>query len=593
MQKTLFKDLIALLKRYRSRYAFASALVIISSGLVILNPLILRQAIIAMDPTAGVPEGFFAIFLQQNLGQSLIAWLAVLFSIAFTTAYLRYRMRYAFITTSRDAERDIRHVIFVRLQEQTQSFYDRYGAGELLSRLTNDITAYRTILGPGIMYPVFFLSLAVPGMAALFWISPPLATLTLVPMFTIPLLNWLLRTPLYHTSIAVQKGLGELSTMCEEHYSDIRVVKSYHLEKRLGSEFNRLCETLIVPNFRFMLTEGLLFPFFGLITKSVTIGLMLFAGYMITHQWNVLSSADFISFMWIQSYIFLPVVMLAWLIPVYERGRSAYDRLLEIYEEPIDIKDTGVKNLSIPANASIEVRDLTFSYPGKSTPALNSFSVHIDGGTFLGITGPIGCGKSTLIKLLRREYEVPKGKIIIGGRDIHDYPLSSFSEAMVSVEQVPFLFSKTIADNIRFGKQVATTEELELVAQYADLHETILEFPERYNTLVGERGVTLSGGQKQRVAMARAFLVDRSILLLDDIFSAVDIDTETRIFRHMRENFKGKTVILITHRVSILSQMDRVIYLDEGRLIEDGSPMELLKREGPFAALSGLQAYEE
>lgn len=594
MQKTLFKDLLALLKRYRYRYIAASLLVIVANILVIINPLVFRQAIIAMDPSAGVAEGTFALTLQKVLGNtSIIPWLSVLIGIASLVAYMRYRMRIAFITTSRDAERDVRTLLFLKLQNQTQSFYDRYGAGELLSRLTNDITVYRTILGPGIMYPMFFISLAVPGIIALFWISPHLALITVIPMFIIPVLNWILRGPLYKYSAEVQKGLGDMSTLCEEHYSDIRIVKSYLLENRLGKIFNNLCEKLVTPNFKLMVTEGLLFPFFGLITKIVTVALILGAGFMITHQWGVLSTADFLSFMWIQSYIFIPVVMLAWLIPIYERGRAAYDRLLEIYEAPIEIQDTGVQKLHIPANASIEIRDLTFTYPTASAPSLKNLSLKINGGEFIGITGPLGSGKSTLIKLLRREYEIPKNKILIAGRDIHDYPLHSFSDAMVTVEQAPFLFSKTIGENIRFGKQSATDEELELVSMYADLHETILEFPESYDTIVGERGVTLSGGQKQRVAMARAFLVDKPVLLLDDIFSAVDVGTESRIFQKMRENFKGKTVLLITHRVSVLSRLDRVLYFDQGCLIEEGTPEELLKRQGRFAALSALQAYKE
>lgn len=594
MQKTLFKDFLTLLKRYRSKYILGSVLVILSNVLVILNPLILRQALIAMDPSSGIAQGAFALFLQSNLGQSsVIPWVTLLLSVTVLIAAMRYRMRIAFITTSREAERDIRTVLFHRLQEQTQSFYDRFGAGELLSRLTNDISAYRTVLGPGIMYPMMFISLVIPGMAALFWISPPLATLTLIPMLIIPILNWVLKAPLYRFSTEVQAGLGEMSTMCAEDYSHIRIVKSYLMETRLVRTFNQLCERLISPNFKLMISEELLFPFFGLVTKTVTVLLVIFAGYMITHQWRSLSTADFISFMWIQSYIFIPVVMLAWLIPTYERGRAAYDRLLEIYEAPIEIEDTVNSALTIPPDASIEIKNLTFTYPSGTLPALKNLSLSIQGGTFIGLTGPIGSGKSTLIKLLAREYEVPKGNIMIAGRDIHDYSLQSFAETIGIVEQMPFLFSKTIADNIRFGKQEATVEELELVSEYADLHTTVMDFPEQYDTLVGERGVTLSGGQKQRVAMARAFLVDRSILLLDDIFSAVDIGTESRIFKRMRENFKGKTVILITHRASVLAHMDRVIYLDKGEIMEDGVPAELLHRAGPFAALNELQAYKE
>ncbi len=179
--------------------------------------------------------------------------------------------------------------------------------------------------------------------------------------------------------------------------------------------------------------------------------------------------------------------------------------------------------------------------------------------------------------------------ISIGGKDIHEYPLKSFHSEVVTVEQVPFLFSKTISENVKFGKREATHEEIEAVSRFAQFHETVIDFPEQYETIVGERGVTLSGGQKQRLAMARAFLVNRSILLLDDIFSAVDSDTETRIFQEMRKNFQGKTILMISHRVSILEQMDRVIYVSDGRVVEDGPPGKLMQKKGRYAALVELQ----
>jgi ATP-binding cassette subfamily B protein len=310
---------------------------------------------------------------------------------------------------------------------------------------------------------------------------------------------------------------------------------------------------------------------------------------LILQGWGSLSTADFVSFMWIQSYIFFPVIMLGWLLPIFQRGRAAYDRLVEIDQSPVEVVDRAKEPLTIPPLASIEIKDLTFSYPGASHPSLASLSCRFEGGAFTGICGPIGSGKSTLLKILNREYEIPEGKIWIGGKEIHDYPLESFHQQIVTVDQVPFLFSRTIEENVRFGKHEASQQELELAARYADLHETILEFPEQYGTLIGERGVTLSGGQKQRVAIARALLVNRSILLLDDIFSAVDSRTEETIFQAMRKRLEGKTVILISHRASVLEKMDRVLYFSEGRVIEQGSPKDLIQQKGHFAALVELQ----
>lgn len=592
MNKTLIANLFSTLARYKSRYIKAFLMVLTSNCLLILNPLVFREAIMALDPTSGTSSSFLHQSLANLLGsaqQSAYSWAILLLFISFVAAFFKYQMRIAFISISRDVERQVRSLLFSRIQSQTMAFYDRHGIGELLSRVTNDISAYRDVLGPGIMYPLFFSTLVIPGLVALFSISSTLAAICLIPMLIIPIINIAIRGKIYTLSHKVQELLGDLSSMVQEHYSGIRIVKSYGVETGTFKLFYDLCRRLLETNLKLVIRMGVIQPFFTLLTKLITVFLLLFSSFIILKSWGNLNTADFISFMWIQSYIFFPILMLAWVLPVYQRGRAAYDRLVEIYHEPIDIQDNPQSTLTIPPKADIAFNNLTFSYPTAERIVLSNLNLTIKGGSFVGITGPIGSGKTTLFRLLNREYEIPRGMIAIGGHDIHDYPLEAFRREIVTVEQIPFLFSKTIAENVRFGMEDATLEQLELVAKHADLHDTVMGFPEGYDTLIGERGVTLSGGQKQRVAVARAFLVNRSILLLDDIFSAVDLETETRIFGSMKKNFAGKTVILVTHRVSILEQMDRVVYLSNGKVIEDGTPAELLKKEGQFAALVQLQ----
>jgi len=567
-------------------------MVLISNSFLILNPLIFRHAVDVFDPNSISSENFISRGLNLIVGndqQSLRVWGLLLVFVALISAIFKYGMRLTFISISREAEKEVRSELFERIQNQSMAFFDRHGIGELLSRLTNDITSYRDVLGPGIMYPLFFITLMVPGLFALFSISKPLATISLFPLLIIPLINASIRKQIYRLSRNVQKTLADMSNMAQEHFSAIRIVKGYVIENALFQKFSVLCRHLANLNVRLAVLQGLLYPLFTLLTKVITVLLVLFAGVIIVRAWSDLTPADFVSFMWIQSYIFFPVLMLGWLLPIYERGRAAYDRLVEIYEEPIEVQDAGDSQLHIPDLADIQITNLTFTYPTASMPSLENINLTVQGGSFVGITGPIGSGKSTLFRLLNREYEIPRGMITIGDHDIHDFSLDAFRKQMVTVEQAPFLFSKTIAENVRFGRQEASQEELELVAEYADLHETVLDFPDRYHTMIGERGVTLSGGQKQRVAMARAFLVNRTILLLDDIFSAVDTATEKRIFEAMRENFRGKTVLLITHRMTILEQMDRVVYLMNGHVVEDGTPKELMAKGGHYAALAELQ----
>lgn len=572
MEDTLIANLKGTIYRYRWRILFSFTLLAISNVLLIVNPLIFRKAVVSLDGT-----------------KSVWGWVALLVFISFLSAVLKYAMRLGFFSVGRDAEMEMRAAIFNKIQAQSMQFFDRHGTGELLSRLTNDISAYRDVLGPGIMMPLFFLTILVPAFVALFTISVPLALLSLIPLFVIPLFNQGIRGKIFELSLRIQRFLADLSNMAQEHYSGIRIIKSYAIEPFTTGLFSSLCRKMIRTNFKLVSFLGMILPFFNFITKSITVLVVLFSGAIILKGWGKLAAADFLAFVWIQSYIFFPMLMLGWVLPIYARGSSAYHRLVEVYKEPIEVTEGTMKHLTIGSNSDLEISHLTFNYPQSTQEVLSDINIKIEGGTFVGITGPVGSGKTTLFKLINREYEIPPGKIFIGGHDIRDYPFSTLRKGVVTVEQAPFLFSKTIADNVRFGKEEASMIELEHVSEFADLHETVLEFPLQYETVVGERGVTLSGGQKQRIALARAFLVDRSVLLLDDIFSAVDAQTERKIFNSLIERYRGKTILLITHRVSILEKMDRVIYMQGGKILEDGSPAQLMAKMGYYAALAQLQ----
>lgn len=596
MKPSLYEDIKDILKRYYGRFLLSFTMVLIANCLVILNPLVLREAINAVTLNTQAENTFIARHAQYFFGDyyvSIWPWVALLLVIALISSCFRFLMRISFITISRDKEKEIRSDVFGQIQKQSKAFYDKYGIGELMSRLTNDISSYRDLLGPGIMYPLNFITIIVPGVIALFYISKELALITTIPLIALPIVNSFVREKMYNLSLKVQQYLGTLSNMTQEHYSGIKIIKGYGVENNFLKKFHTLCLQLQHQNFLLMSLQGLLLPFFYFLTKIVTAVLVLFAAGMILKNWGRLDVADFISFMWLQSYIMFPILILSWLLPIYERGRASYDRLVEIYFEPIEVQDNAEKSVKIPPDADIVFKNLSFSYPMQKHPVLKKINLEIPSGTFLGLTGPIGSGKTTLFRLLNREYEIPEGMIYIGGKDIHEYSLEALTETFVTVEQLPFLFSKSIADNVRFGRQEASLEEVELVSQFADLHSSIVDFPEKYETVIGERGITLSGGQKQRLAMARAFLVNRSILLFDDIFSAIDVKTEKKIFDLMKKNFAHKTVILISHRVSILEKLDRVIYLSHGEVLEDGPPKELIKKKGHFAALAELQSLKE
>ena len=550
---------------------------LLSNGLLIANPLILRAAIMQLNqPT-----------------WPLWKWVAILLSAGLLSSILKFWMRIGFFEVARDAEQEMRANLFERIQNQSMYFFDRHGTGELLSRVTNDITAYREVLGFGVFYPLFFITLLLPALGVMFYLSPSLTTVASIPLLTFPIFNSTVRKGILNLSLKVQEKLAELSNLTQEHYAGIRAIRAYVVEEGVFQKFCALCKELIRYNFKLILYFGSLFPAFTFLGRLSTILIVWIAGALLLWNWGQLNPADFVSFMWIQTYTLFPILILGWIFPIYARASAAYQRLFEITQEPIEVSEGTEKTLQIPKEATIELRALTFTYPSGTKQALSQISLTFKPGTFTGFTGPVGGGKSTLFRLLNREYEIPKGMIFIGGHDIRSYTFYNVHQGIVTVEQAPFLFSKTIAENVSFGHPEASLGEVESAAEYADLHSNVQEFPEKYATPVGERGVTLSGGQKQRVALARALMVDRPILLLDDIFSALDTQTERKIFGMLRSKLQGKTVLLITQRVSILEQLDHVVYLKEGRIVENGTPQELLKQDGAFAALAELQSWNK
>lgn len=566
MEQTLFRNILWVIRLYKYRFSFAALLMLLANLLLIANPLIFRLAI-----ERGVTNPW--------------PWAALLLTFALISSLFRYRMRIEFSTVSREVEREMRKKIFERIQSQSREFYDRHGVGELIERISSDMGAYRDVLGPGLLFPVYFITIMIPGLLALFWISPMMGLITLIPIILIPLMNKFFRKQMYELSSEIQAKLGELGSFVQEDFSGIRIVKSYANEAILLNRFGEACQYLFGLNFKLMCLQGSFFPLLSTLTRIATIFLVIVAGLL------VLAPADFVSFMWIQSYIFFPVMVLGWVIPLWQQGRASYDRLKILYEEPNVVKGSE-NNEIIPASASIEFNNLNFSYLGQK-PLFEDFSLKIEGGTMVGLSGPTGGGKTTLFKLLNREYEIPVSMILIGGKDIHDYPLSAFWEEIVSVDQIPFLFSKTIKENVGFGKDEFSLNEIYGASELADLHETVMGFEKGYETIVGEKGVTLSGGQKSRVAIARAFLVNKSILLLDDIFAPLDNQTGLKIFDSIQSNFKGKTILITTSKVSILERLDRVVFIKEGKIVEQGTPQELLEIKGRFYALKELESLSD
>lgn len=566
MEKSLWQNLLAVVRHYRKRLSLATLMLLLANLLTLANPLLVRYA---LDNPESAPW----------------KWALILLVIAFCSSLFRYRMRVEFSLVAKEVEQKARLTLFERLQQQSRGFHDRHSVGELIERLSSDMGAYRDVVGPGLLFPVFLLTMIIPGLFALAFISPPLALITAFSMLVIPLINFTFRKRIYKGAMRVQEQLARMGKFVQETFSGIRIVKGYVVEETLIRQFEKECQELLGMNFKLSSLQGVFFPLLTTVIRAVTLGLVLLAGLFF------LSPADFVSFMWIQSYIFFPLLILGWIIPIWQQGRAAYDRITQILDEPIEVVG-GIHPHKIPKKPSIHITGLTFAYPN-SAPLFEDLNLHIEGGSLTGLTGPPGGGKSTLFKLLSRDYEIPRKMIAIAGKDIHDYPLDSFWEEVITVDQIPFLFSKTIRENVRFAKRDATDEEVIGVSDLAALHEEVSGFEKGYDTVIGEKGVGLSGGQKSRLAIARAFLVDRNLLLLDDIFAALDETTADKIFETLRAQFKGKTVVLTTSKAKLLEKMDKVVVLKGGKIMEEGPPSHLFKNSSILKELKDIEDGKE
>lgn len=555
MESSPFGEVRRVLILHKKDLAAAFLLLLVSNLLLITNPLLLRRA------------------LEGLLGKGAFP-VATLLAVAFTSSMLRFFMRIRLFSISCSAEKQIRGALFYRLENQSAEFYSKYSVGDLVNRLTSDIIAWRDILGPGVMYPLFAFTLLVPGFLALGYLSLTVALVAAIPLIILPILNRFVRKSLYETALSVQRLLGNMSSFAEEIFSSIGVVKAYCLEKWAFHKYEELSLLMKKRGFLLSVYQGLLFPLFALVARLVTLSIVALFSWLILVKKAPIDVADFVSFMWIQSYLFLPLLMLGWVLPIYQKGRAAYFRLHELWQEPFIALKKGRDIFKVPPEIRLE--KVFFRYPGKKEDALRGVSLRIPQGAFVGLTGEVGAGKTTLFRLLLGELGTRyRGSLLFDGNEMRDFPPGALQKSITSVEQIPFLFSNSIRENILFGNEEASDEEMEAAADMAAFHDAVSGFPGKYETLVGEKGTALSGGEKQRLAMARAFLFDRSLLLLDDIFSSLDTMSERNVLDRMKRFFIGKTVVVITHRPAVLKAMDWIVVMAKGKVIQEGTPAEL------------------
>jgi len=517
-----------------------------------------------------------------------VLWLA---GVTIARAIVRYFSRTLVFNAAREIEYELRNDVFAHLEKLPQSFYFRWRTGDIMSRCVNDMNAVRMLLGVGLLNIVQtpILYLAVVG--SMFAINAKLALLVLIPYpIFIFIARWLGRS-VHQWSLASQEGLGELSNQLQETISGIAVVKAYAMENVTSARFERSNQELYRRQLALAKVNAAM-PAIIMLLPATSMWIILLVGGSEISAGAMTVPAFFTFAMYIYELTF-PTFLLGFVVALVQRGAASMQRIDELLSEKPAIADREDTAPLTQLRGEIEFRGLTFRYAGGARePALRDVDLRVPAGSTLGVVGPIGSGKSTLACVIPRLFEVDDGQLFIDGVDINRIPLRTLRASIAMVPQDSFLFSMTLAENIGFGLETPDRERVIEAARRAQLAKDVPDLPDGWDTLVGERGVMLSGGQRQRTALARALALQPKILILDDTLSSVDAETESAIQRELETVFAGRTVVVVSHRVSSVRGADQIVVLEAGRIAERGSHDELIARGGLYARLAQEQALE-
>ncbi len=504
---------------------------------------------------------------------------------------LRYLWRYFLLGAARRIEKALRDRLFTHLQTLSVSYFSRTKIGDLMAHATNDIEAVRMAMSMGVVFLVDTIILGVLTIFFMIYIHPKLTLFAILPMPLITLITLLFSQTIHHRFEMVQKTFALLTERVREAITGIRVIKAYVLEERERTKLSQLSQDYIQKNLNVVKVWGMFFPIV-LFLSNLCMAIVLYAGGRLTILQSI-SPGDFVAFMSYLGLLAWPMMALGWAVNVIQRGGASMDRLNRIFEETPEILDPPRVPRGRALKGRIDIRGLTFSPEDGGDPLLKNIDLIVREGERLVVVGRTGSGKTIFCNLVARILESPRDCLFFDGTEIHDIPLEMFRKSIGYVPQDTFLFSDTIRENITFGKRDATEQEIEKAARLAQIYDEVMGFPQGMNTVIGERGMTLSGGQRQRIAIARAILMDSPIFILDDALSSVDILTEERILEGLEKFLRGKTSILITHRIAPLRRADRIIVLEEGRVAEMGDHKALLSKGGTYAGLYWQRQLEE
>jgi ATP-binding cassette subfamily B protein len=518
-------------------------------------------------------------------------WALVFVLVTAIRGVFQYLMRLLLVSVSREMERGLRDRLYERLLARGSAWFSRHHTGDILSRFTSDVEAVRMSAGPGLMYVANTVVIVPIALWFMWGMSPTLTLLNLAPLVGVAVGTLVISPRLHAAQTEVQETQAAMSTRAQESFAGVRVVKSFAREENEVAAFRAVAQRSRAANLRAVNVQSLFFPLIGLM-KGLGLVLTIYVGFgMMTRR--ELTLGGFIAFHQFAAMLMWPMVSLGWVIAIWQRGAVAMGRLAAMLEEPPDVADPP-QPVRLPKIAgSLEFRDLTFTHATAREPALSHVSFTVPAGRTVAVVGPTGSGKSTLLALVPRLVDPPRGTILLDGVPVEEFALADLRRATGYVPQDTFLFSDTIRENVGFGLDEADEARVTKAAADARILPEIRAFATGFDTLLGERGVNLSGGQRQRTAIARALAVDPPLLLLDDCLSAVDARTESEILANLREVLKGRTTLLVTHRVAAARLADEIVVLEEGRVAEKGTHEDLVRRGGVYARIAQRQSLEE
>ena len=570
--------------KYKWRFLLGILFIVISNYFGVQMPLYVKTTIDSLlteTPVNGLND---ALFLSLKIG-------GIYMLLSLGSGFFLFLTRQTIIIMSRLIEYDLKNEIYNQYQQLDYSFYKKNATGDLMNRISEDVSQVRMYLGPGIMYTINLIALFGLVIYQMVDISASLTLFVLIPLPIMSFLIYKVSSKMNKLSKEVQAEQSFMSTMVQETFAGIRVLKAYSREKEVHTKFNVSATTYKAKNMPLVIVNAFFMPTIVFLIGLSTL-LSIYLGGIMTYDKSI-SLGGILAFIFFVNTLTWPFASIGWVTSINQRAAASQSRINEFLQIKPTI--TYPTNKTFDFQGKIEFRDVSFTYENSGIEAIHKLSFTLNPGETLGIVGRTGSGKSTILNLLMRQFDVESGEILIDDQPIKTLNLSDFRNQTGIVPQEVFLFSDSIANNIRFGSTAETVsqEEIFSAAKKAHVYDNIIGFPEKFETLLGERGVNLSGGQKQRLSIARALIRNPKLLILDDCLSAVDTETEEIILSNLKETTKSNTCLIVSHRISSLRNADRIIVIEDGRKIEEGAHDQLLAAGGMYAEIYLKQLTEE